>query len=124
MFVWMLLGVGCDGGSAPTVCYRPDDWREKVVVEGGIATVVLTEDCELDLTVTEASLNGAGFSAELPEVGDVISAGTWSIDVSWDDGWLDEGVVEDGSTFSATLSIAADGLDEQPAKELTYTVGE
>ncbi|MEE2750172.1 MAG: hypothetical protein VX519_01975 [Myxococcota bacterium] len=120
----MLFGVGCSGGSAPSVCYRPDDWRDKVVVEDGVATVVLTEDCELDLTVTEATLNGAGFSAELPAVGDVIPAGSWSIDVLWDDGWEEEGVVEDGSTFSATLTIEADGLDEQPAKELTYTVGE
>ncbi len=95
-----------------------------MVVEDGVATVVLTEDCDLDLTVTESTLNGAGFSAELPEVGDVISAGTWSIEVLWDEGWEDEGVVEDGSTFSATLTIAADGLDDQPAKELTYTVGE
>ncbi len=85
--------------------------------------VVLTEDCEIDLTVTEVSLSGGGFYAELPEVGDVIEAGSWSIDVYWADDWEDAGLVTEG-TFSSTLVIAADGLDEQPAKELIYTVEE
>ena len=123
MYIWMLFGIGCGSDEPPSVCYRPDDWREELIVEDGVATVVLTEDCEIELTVTEVSLAGAGFTAELPEVGDVIDPGTWEIDVIWEDGWEDEGAVTEG-TFSANLTIAADGLDEQPAKELTYTVGE
>ena len=123
MYIWMLFGLGCGAEDSPSVCYRPDDWRESLVLEDVVGTVVLTEDCDLDLTVTEVSLSGGGFYADLPEVGDVIEPGSWSIDVNWADDWEEAGLVTEG-TFSATLLISADGLDEQPAKELIHTVVE
>ncbi len=81
-----------------------------------VHTVVIAEDCGNDLEITEAVLMGTGFSAELPEVGDIIDAGEFSIDVEW----LDQ--VDTSGDYSATLKISAVGLDDQPPKELSYTV--
>ncbi len=115
-FAGFLLS-GCDGSEAtPTDCLRPLDWRDALIVEeGSTGSVVVVEDCDNDLTVTEVDLVGAGWDGDLPAVGDKISAGTWTIEVFFS-----------GSDFpgeyTGLLTIEADGLDPEPAKEIRYVI--
>ena len=116
MLIMIFLLGGCETGDGTGDCFRPDDWRDAVVMDEMVHTVVIAEDCGNDLEITEAVLLGTGFTADLPEVGDIVKAGDFSIDVEW----LDQ--VDTSGDYSATLKISALGLNDQPPKELSYTV--
>ena len=105
-----------DTGEQSGFCYRPADWRDPVVLVDGVASVPITESCDATLSITEATLVGVGFEADLPDVGDSVSGADWVVDVSW------VSTIETPGTYSATLKISADGLDDQPPKELTYVI--
>jgi hypothetical protein len=116
MLIMIFLLGGCGNGGGTGDCFRPDEWRDAVVMDEMVHTVVIAEDCGNELEITEAVLMGTGFTADLPEVGDIIDAGDFSIDVEW----LDQ--VDTSGDYSATLKISALGLNDQPPKELSFTV--
>jgi len=113
------LLTGCNGSDtdgSDDDCLRPVDWRDPLVVDQGTdGVVVVVEDCENDLQVTSVSLIGAGWGGDLPDVGDLVPAGTWTLTVFHDGG------VQPG-TYTGELSIEADGLDPEPAKTLQYVI--
>ncbi len=110
--------VSCNGstGGSTSDCLRPLDWRDPLVVEEGTTgDVVVVEDCENDLTVTSVELIGSGWEGDLPEVGDLIDAGTWTVSVFND-------LADNPGCYTGELSIEADGLDPEPAKPLQYLI--
>jgi len=117
-FVIALLA-GCSGTDTDTTgadCLRPLDWRDvQVVAADGTANVLIVEDCANDLKVTSAELIGAGWDADLPNVGDLIPAGSWTITV------FHTGADHPG-TYSGELSVEAEGLDPEPAKPLQFVI--
>ena len=80
----------------------------------GIVEVPITDACSGDLTITFADLEGAGFEADLPEVGDVVVGDDYSIEVRF------SSVSPNPGEYQASLTIEADGLMYQPPKQIIY----
>ncbi len=111
---------GCEskgGAGDPGACPRHHTWRDPVDVSDGSASVLITEDCDQDLIVTDVELKGAGFSAELPELDEVVPAGTWEITVRFDT----EGIDVPGE-YSGVLYLSAEGLAEDGAPKDLYAL--
>lgn len=113
------LLLGCSGSDIDTTgadCLRPLDWRDaQQVGADGVASVVVVEDCENDLQITSVELIGAGWDGDLPNVGDLIPAGTWTITV------FHTGADHPG-TYTGELSVEAEGLDPEPSKPLQFVI--
>ena len=106
--------MGCGEGGALDYCLRAESWRSDTEVSDGQATIVVADDCDFDLTITEAEIKGAGFSADLPAVGDVIQ-GNLSFDVYFDLA-ASNGEESPPGTYSGVVYISAENLvdDSQP----------
>ena len=99
-------------------CLRVDDWRDPIIMDSDTVTVEITDDCTGQIEITEASLTGPGFEADLPAVGDLVDGDGFSVDVSFVASDPDDG------EYQATLSIAGLGLIDMPSRDLIYVVGE
>jgi len=84
----------------------------------GVAIVQITETCGTDLVIEEATLDGVGFEADLPEIGDIVSGDNWSIEVYF------TSVSPNDGEYQTTLTIEADGLVGMPSRDIIYVVGE
>ena len=112
-----LTGCGGSGSGAGADCARTDDWREPVYMMDGAVSVQITESCGNDLVITEATLSGVGFEAELPEIGEIVVGDDWSIDVYF------TSVSPHDGEYQTTLTIEADGLVGMPPRDIIYIVG-
>jgi hypothetical protein len=83
----------------------------------GAVSVQITESCGNDLVITEATLSGVGFEAELPEIGEIVVGDDWSIDVYF------TSVSPHDGEYQTTLTIEADGLVGMPPRDIIYIVG-
>ncbi len=113
-----LTGCGGSGDGTGADCARTDDWREPVYMVDGVASVQITNTCSNDLVITEATLDGVGFEADLPEVGDVVVGEDWIVEV-----YFTSESPHDGE-YQTTLTIQADGLVDMPSRDIIYVVGE
>jgi hypothetical protein len=83
----------------------------------GVASVQITDTCGNELVITEATLDGFGFEAVLPEVGEIVDGQDWSVEVQF------VSVTPHDGEYQATLTIQADGLVEMPSRDIIYVVG-
>jgi hypothetical protein len=120
LWIALLALPGCGKAEGETYdgCVRDDGWRDPIDVSSGSASVVVTTGCDFDLEVTDVELKGAGFDADLPEIGDLISEDTWRIDV-----YFDTELAQEPGTYSGVLYIYADNLmDDSLPKDLVAVV--
>ena len=108
-----LAGCTTTGGE----CLRVDDWRDAIVMDAETVSVAITDDCAGEIEITEASLSGAGFDADLPAIGDIVDGDNFSVDVSF------VAVTPGDGEYQATLRISGIGLVDMPARDLIFTVG-
>ncbi len=113
LFIALTL-MGCGEGGALDYCLRAESWRSDTDLSDGQATIVVADDCDLELTITESEIKGAGFTGDLPEVGDVIQ-GNLSFDVYFDMAASNSEDAPPG-TYSGVIYISAENLvdDSQP----------
>jgi len=106
--------MACGDGEALDYCLRAESWRSDTDVSSGQATIVVADSCDFELTITETEIKGAGFSADLPAVGDTFQ-GNLAFDVYFD---LAPSNGEDPSpgNYSGVVYISAENLvdDSQP----------
>ena len=114
-FLGFLVLAGCTttGGECP----RVDDWRDPVVMDSDTVTVAVTSDCAGEIEITEAKLSGPGFEADLPEIGDLVDAQNFEVDVSF------VAVTPGDGEYQATLQISGVGLVDMPPRDVIYVVG-
>ncbi len=108
-----LAGCTTTGGE----CLRVDDWRSAIVMDEDTVTVPITGDCASEIEITEASLSGVGFEADLPEVGEIVDGDNLSVEVRFVSDSPGDG------EYQATLRISGLGLVDMPPRDLIYTVG-
>ncbi len=99
-------------------CLRVDDWRDTIIMDSDTVTVPITQDCTSQIEITEASLSGPGFEADLPTVGDLVDGDGFSVDVSF------VSVSPGDGEYQATLRISGIGLIDMPARDLIYVGGD
>lgn len=123
MLVILMMACGGGGGGGDTICERPATWRDgSYLLTGESTEVVITEACDLTLTVTEVEWNDSSLIFEMdpvPEVGDVIEpgGGDWSVTVTFNGSY-------DG-TFTEIFRVYAENLrDDSVAHEITGSTGE
>lgn len=109
----ILAGCTTTGGECP----RVDDWRDPIVMDADTVSVAVTDDCAGEIEITEASLIGPGFEADLPEIGDLVDAENFSVDVSF------VAVTPGDGEYQATLQISGVGLVDMPPRDVIYVVG-
>ena len=112
----LIFLVACDGTGGD--CLRVDDWRDPIIMDSDSVTVQITDDCVGEIEITEASLVGPGFEADLPTVGDIVDGQQFSVDVHFTSDSPGDG------EYQATLKISGVGLIDMPARDLIYTVGD
>jgi hypothetical protein len=106
----------CNGTGSE--CIRVDDWRDPVIMETDTVTVQITEDCAGEIEITEATLVGPGFEADLPTVGDIVDGQDLSVEVRFISDSPGDG------EYQATLLLSGVGLIDMPPRDLIYTVGD
>lgn len=109
----ILAGCTTTGGECP----RVDDWREPIVMDADTISVDITGDCAGEIEITEASLSGPGFEADLPEIGDIVDAQNFAVDVSF------VAVSPGDGEYQATLQVSGVGLVDMPPRDVIYVVG-
>lgn len=82
-------------------------------MSGDSVTVQISQDCAGEIEITEATLTGPGFEADLPAVGDIVDGMDFSVEVRF---------VSDSSDgeYQATLEISGLGLIDMPPRDIIY----
>jgi hypothetical protein len=115
-FFGFLFFAACSGTGGE--CLRGDDWRDPIIMDSDTVTVQISQDCTGEIEITQATLTGPGFEADLPLVGDIVDGQDFAVEVRFVSDSPGDG------EYQATLEISGIGLIDMPSRDLIYTVGD